>query len=85
MWGDNLNDVKSSENISTFFPLAGKPGGEKIKKKIGVILFNLNFYRTEDLVDLSQRTVVEPLKKLSGEFAQIQVKYFFRNLVNGPR
>lgn len=29
-------------------------------------------HRTEDLVDLSQRTVVEPLKKLSGEFAQIQ-------------
>eukprot|EP00088_Acartia_fossae_P052742 TRINITY_DN5974_c0_g2_i1.p1 TRINITY_DN5974_c0_g2~~TRINITY_DN5974_c0_g2_i1.p1 ORF type:complete len:264 (+),score=51.56 TRINITY_DN5974_c0_g2_i1:36-794(+) len=29
-------------------------------------------HRTEDLVDLSQRTVVEPLKKLSGEFPQIQ-------------
>jgi len=29
-------------------------------------------HRTEDLVDLSQRTVVEPLKKLSNEFPHVQ-------------
>ena len=31
-------------------------------------------HNTEDLTELSKRTVVEPMKKLAGEFPQIQVR-----------
>ena len=31
-------------------------------------------HNTEDLMDLGQRTVVDPMKKLAGEFPHIQVQ-----------
>ena len=31
-------------------------------------------HATEDMAELSQRTVVDPMKKLSGEFPSIQVR-----------
>ena len=43
-------------------------------------------HRTEDLVDLSQRTVVEPLKKLSGEFVHVQVpSTVSENIIGAPK
>jgi hypothetical protein len=45
-------------------------------EKYSTVVYQMG-HATEDMTELTQRTVVQPMKKLSSEFHSIQVSYLF--------